>query len=59
MVKPPFQWFGSKRRHVRWLLQYFPPPSEQTKHFVDCCGGSGAVALNCPDYVKVTYNDIW
>lgn len=59
VIKPPFQWFGSKRRHVRCLLQYFPPPSEQTKHFVDCCGGGGAVALNCPDYAKVTYNDIY
>ena len=41
------------------MLSHFPPPTQATKHFVDCCGGGGCVALNAPGYDRITYNDVY
>ena len=41
------------------MLSHFPPPTQSTKHFVDCCGGGGCVALNAPGYDRITYNDVY
>lgn len=59
MTKPPFTWLGGKQKHLTWILSHFPPPSKTTEQLFDCCGGSGAIALNAPKYRQIFYNDLY
>jgi DNA adenine methylase len=45
---------GGKFSLLPWLLPLLP----ECNHFVDCCGGSGVVALNRKPSPIETYNDI-
>lgn len=59
MTKPPIRYLGGKTKHLKWLLSHFPFPDSNTQTFIDCCGGSGAVCLNSPNYNRIIYNDIY
>jgi DNA adenine methylase len=52
-VKAPVTWFGSKSRHLHWLLPLFPPHQV----FVDVFGGSGSVLLGKKPSPVEVWND--
>lgn len=52
-VKAPVTWFGSKSRHLHWLLPLFP----QHQVFVDVFGGSGSVLLGKEPSPVEVWND--
>ena len=53
-VITPLPWYGSKSRHLPWLLPLLP----QCKHYVEPFGGSAVVLLNRDPSPIETYNDI-
>lgn len=50
----PLPWYGSKARHISWLLPLLP----QCQHYVEPFGGSAVVLLNREPSPVETYNDI-
>lgn len=54
-MRPPFAYYGSKRRLAQHILQHIPPH----RAFVELFGGSGAVTLaKAPSPIEV-FNDIF
>jgi DNA adenine methylase len=55
MLKPPFPYYGGKRKLTKYILEHFPPH----KTYVDLFGGSGAVLLaKEPSPIEI-FNDIF
>jgi len=53
-IKAPFTWYGSKARHLKFILPNIP----YTKHYCEPFGGSGSVMLARAPAPIETYNDI-
>jgi len=54
-VRPPFSWFGSKSRHLKFLNPLLPV---DCKSYAEPFGGSASVLLSRPPVPIETYNDL-
>ena len=51
----PFRYWGAKVRMAPWLIERLPPH----EHYVEACGGSGAIMAAKPPVAGETLNDVY
>ena len=52
--RPPLRYYGGKWRIAPWIIQHLPPHY----HYIEPCGGGGAVLLRKSRSKLETYNDL-